>query len=461
VERRLGQALLLGLTLWLTALVGRSFAAPPPAASPTMGRPEAGVADGADDARKILVLLRAAPPHFRPNGTYGGGYDDNQGRSARRRIAAQLARAHGLTLVTDWPMPLLGLDCYVMAAPVGHSAAEAAAQLSRDPGVQWSEPMHVYRGEGAFPRRPAASPEPPNDPLFPAQPAAVQWRLADLHQMSTGRNVVVAVVDSQVERSHPDLIGQIEVAESFVSGPAIEGEDHGTGVAGIIAARANNGVGIAGVAPGARLMALRACWQTTQPASPRAPPATLCDTLSLAKALHFAIDHRAQVINLSLGGPPDTLLGRLIDVALARGVTVVGAYDPDLPAGGFPASHAGVVAVSDAPVAGGAAGLYTAPGRDVPTTQPGGRWSLVNGSSFAAAHVSGLIALTRQAGGRQDRGVERVALGGDPRDRRWPVLVTAQTGRGAIDTCATLLRALGPCDCACARPAVAPPFARR
>jgi subtilisin family serine protease len=425
-----------------------------------VGRPEAAPSGDVDDARKVLVLLRAAPPHFRPGGAYGDAYDDTQGRSARRRIAAQLARAHGLTLVTDWPMPLLGLDCYVMAAPPGQSAAAAAALLSRDPGVQWSEPMHVYRGEGALPRPPAASADPPNDPLFPAQPAAIQWRLADLHQMSTGRNVLVAVVDSQVERSHPDLIGQVQVAESFVPGPAIAGEDHGTGVAGIIAARANNGLGIAGVAPGARLMALRACWQTAARSPTRAPPATLCDTLSLAKALHFAIDHRAQVINLSLGGPPDTLLGRLIDVALARGVTVVGAYDRDLPDGGFPASHPGVVAVSDAPVTGARPDLYTAPGRDVPTTEPGGRWSLVNGSSFAAAHVSGLVALTRQTG-RPGRGLAADPPGDPAPDRRGPILVTSQIGGGSIDTCATLLRALGPCDCACARPAEAPPFARR
>jgi len=138
-------------------------------------------------------------------------------------------------------------------------------------------------------------------------------------------------------------------------------------------------------------------------------------------------------------------------VALARGVAVVGAYDRDLPGGGFPASHPGVVAVSDTPVEGGGPDLYMAPGRDVPTTQPGGRWSLVNGSSFAAAHVSGLIALTRQSGGLEPGGRERAGL----------VLVAARAGGGGIDACATLLRVLGPCDCACARPAEALPIARR
>jgi len=422
MRRRLAVAVALSVWLSLSSWAGRSFAA---------DRVAAPAANG-DPAAQILVLLRAPPPHFRPNATYGDGYDDGLGRAARRRVAARLARAHGLTLVTDWPMPLLGLDCFVMAAPAGRSAEAEAVLLSRDPGVAWSEPMHVYSGQSA----PAA----PNDPLFRAQPAAVQWRLADLHQMSTGRNVLVAVIDSQIERNHPDLVGQVQVDESFVPGPPVAGEDHGTGVAGVIAARANNGVGIAGVAPDARLMALRACWQLGP-----APAATLCDSLTLAKALEFAIDHRARVINLSIGGPSDILLGRLIDVALARGVAVVGAYDHALPGGGFPASHAGVVAVTDGPVEGGMTGVYTAPGRDVPTTQPGGRWSFVNGSSFAAAHVSGLMALMRQGGEKAGR---------------TPVLVTEKTGGGAIDACASLVRALGSCDCACARPAGVPAVGR-
>ena len=407
---RFWPSLAIGLALWLMAIGAPAHAAD---AAP----------DAEESSRRILVLLRLPPPHFQPNGAYGDAYDATLGRGARREIAAGLARAHGLTLVTDWPMPLLGVDCYVLAAPPGRAVDREAALLSQDPRVAWSEPMHLYRGQ--------ASPAAPNDPLFRAQPAAREWRLADLYEMSSGRGVWVAVIDSQIERDHPDLVGQEPIDESFVPGPPTRGERHGTGVAGIIAARANNGVGIAGVAPGARLMGLRACWQTDAEST-----ATLCDSLTLAKALHFAIEHKAEVINLSLAGPPDTLLGRLIDVAVARRIAVVAAYDRALPGGGFPASHPGVVAVADTPVAGGPPDLYTAPGRDVPTTQPGGRWSLVNGSSFAAAHVSGLIALTREA----------------PGVARAPVLVAARSGGGAIDACATLLHAFGPCDCACARP---------
>jgi subtilisin family serine protease len=395
------------------------------------GAPSPIVTGPADAERQVLVLLHLPPPHFHASASYGDAYDDSLGRSARRRVAARLARAHGLILVTDWPMPLLGVGCYVMSAPAGHSAAEAVASLAHEPAVAWTEPMGVFRGQAA--QRPV-----PNDPLYPAQPAATQWRLSDLHEMSLGRHVLVAVVDSQVQADHPDLAGQIQMSRSFVPGPPSAGESHGTGVAGVIAAREGNGLGIAGVAPGAQLMILRACWQTGISA------AALCDSLTLAEALHFAIENRAQVINLSLAGPDDLLLGRLIDVARARGITVVSAYDKELPAGGFPASHTGVVAVSDEPVEAGPEGPYMAPGRDVPTTQPGGTWSLVSGSSFAAAHVSGLVALARErAGGRA------------------PVLAQAHDGRGAIDACATLVRMQGPCDCACARPASATWTARR
>src|SRR5437667_54645 len=86
----------------------------------------------------------------------------------------------------------------------------------------------------------------------------------------------------------------------------------------------------------------------------------------------------------------------LVSLALGHGQAVVSAFDPKLPGGGFPASVSGVIPVSDVSLAGSRADVYIAPGRDVPTTQPGGRWFLVNGSSFAAAHVSGLVALIRE-----------------------------------------------------------------
>jgi subtilisin family serine protease len=330
------------------------------------------------------------------------------------------------------------VDCFVMSVPADQSPEQVATVLARDPDVAGAQPMHVYRAQASaqIPVRtaaPAGRGADPfgaevthNDPLYLAQPAAHEWRLAELHTVATGRGVRVAVIDSMVDASQPDLAGQIQTRQNFVLDHPSGAEQHGTGVAGIIAAVADNHIGIAGVAPRARLLALRACWQ--QGAS-----GAVCDTLSLAKALYFAIGHNAQVINLSLSGPTDPLLGRLIDMALARGAVVVGAVDPNAADGGFPASHTGVVAVSDDPAT-TFRGALVAPGREAPTTEPGGRFAFVNGSSYAAAHVSGLFALMRERNGKATTKVS---------------LVTLRPGGGPIDICASLLRAAG---AACPRP---------
>jgi len=360
--------------------------------------------------------------HYRVGGAYGGSYGSDISRSARARLARRIAQRNGLTLVEDWPMPMIGVDCFVMAVPDGRQTAAVLDQVGHDSDVAWAEPVERYSAQ--------AAPAPGhNDPLYAAEPAAGQWHLADLHQMASGRGTKVAVIDSGIDAGHPDLSGQVLVNRNFVNGQSLVAEQHGTAVAGIIAAKADNRLGIAGIAPGTRLLGLRACWQEGRASG--AP--TECDTLSLAKALYFAVQNRADVINLSLAGPDARLLRELLGVAYSRGVTVVGAFDRRLPGGGFPAVVPGVIAVSDAAVAGSHGEVYVAPGRDVPTTQPGGRWFLVNGSSFAAAHVSGLVALTRQ------------------RQRAAPLMLISQRrGGGAIDACATLLRVARACDCGCA-----------
>ena len=99
---------------------------------------------------------------------------------------------------------------------------------------------------------------------------------------------------------------------------------------------------------------------------------------------------------MSLSGPPDPLLASLIELGIERKIAVVAAFDPDRPGGGFPASVPGVISVAEEFLPSLPARVYRAPGRDIPTTQPGGRWYLVNGSSFAAAHVTGLLALLRE-----------------------------------------------------------------
>lgn len=403
----------------MTARVRRALAILAAALALLVARPVVAAAP-ADPGRTILVMLRMAPDHFRPDAGYGGGYADTAGRTALGRVAGRIARQHGLRLVTDWPMPILGISCFVMAVPEGRAPDAIAAEVSRDPAVSWAQPVNVYHVQGA---PPAA------DPLQPAQPANRLWRLDDLHRASTGKGMTVAVIDSRIDVAHPDLAGQFRVARDFVEDGSVRPEDHGTEVAGIIAAKAGNGIGIAGIAPGARLLALRACREAGTSAT--------CDSLSLAKALQFAIEQRADIINLSLSGPPDILLSRLLAIGLDRGATVVAAYDRDRPDGGFPASQPGVLKVSDRPVAGALPTVYAAPGQDVPTTAPGGRWTLVDGSSFSAAHVSGLMAL----------------VGKDGRSGRARSATPLRLVGGWVDACGTLHCGLpgrgSACDTAC------------
>lgn len=359
--------------------------------------------------RQLLVMLQLPKPHFRPDGAYAGAYGSAVGRRARQGLAQELARSHGLVLRGDWPMPLVGVDCYVLQLPAGdvRSPVELADRVAQDPRVAWAQPIQLYQAQSAA-----------QEPLYPAQPVAQRWQLADLHRASTGRGVKVAVIDSGVEARHPDLDGQLAALENFVDAQPTPAERHGTAVAGIIAARADNQQGIAGVAPGVRLLGLRACWQ--------APDLrTLCSSLTLAKALHAAVLDGAHIINLSLGGPPDRLLSALLDQALARGIAVVAAQP--LRSDAFPAAHPGVLVVGGAPPAPN--GGVVAPGRDIPTTAPGGGWVLVTGSSFAAAHASGLLALLRE----RDREAWRGGVS--------HALVTALGGQ--IDSCASLARHLG------------------
>jgi len=386
--------------LWLAVLALLSLASP--------GRTQ----PSADQGRQILVMLRIPPDHYRPGAAYAGSYGSAATQSVRHRIAQRVASRHGFTLEDNWPMPLLGVDCFVMTLPAGVAPDKAVADLSHDAGVAWSQPLQLYHAQAAA----------MGDPLMAAQPAAAQWHLAELHRTATGRGVTIAVIDSRVGAGHPDLNGQVVLSEDFVGGRGSAPEQHGTAVAGIIAARADNGVGIVGIAPGARLMGLRACWQQ--------PAGTVCDTLSLAKALQFAIDHRARIINLSLSGPHDLLLSRLIEIGVARGEAVVAAFDPGAPDGGFPASQTGVIAVASDMSPNLPVRIYLAPGHDIPTTAPGGGWTLVDGTSYAAAHVSGLLALMNE---RQPAGAH--------------ALVRSRTG--GLDACASLTAASHSCSCDC------------
>jgi len=370
---------------------------------------------------QLLVMLHMPLPHYRPENSYAGRYAGDVSHSARRRTAEAIAGQHHLKIVSDWPMPTLGVDCFVMESP--EPVGQLVEVLSRDARVESVEAMSVYHSLGN------------NDPLYALQPVAALWHLSDLHQVTTGKNIRVALVDSGVDVLHPDLTGQVRLTENFVDNSSYIAEAHGTAVAGIIAARAGNGIGIEGVASNAQLLGLRACWEVSA-------SQTLCNSFTLAKALNFAILHDAQVINMSLTGPSDRLLQRLLDVAIGKGISVVGAADALRTDGGFPASHPGVLAVTELQTGiSPRQGVLMAPGRDIPTTSSGGGWGFVSGASYACGHVSGLVALLLEINPAQSS--EKI--------KKNLILLPPADGRPAsvIDACASVAKIHGSCVCSC------------
>ncbi|MGH8186625.1 MAG: S8 family serine peptidase, partial [Steroidobacteraceae bacterium] len=118
-----------------------------------------------------------------------------------------------------------------------------------------------------------------------------------------------------------------------------------------------------------------------------------CSTLTLAKAITAAVEARIEIVNLSLTGPADPLLARLVEVGLRRGIVFVGATPPANDRDSFPTGVAGVISVDSSGAATSPDSVLFAPASEVLTLVPDGRYDFVSGSSLAAASVSGGIAL--------------------------------------------------------------------
>jgi subtilisin family serine protease len=304
-------------------------------------------------------------------------------------LAKELSADYGLDQVGAFPLTSLGVQCVVFQVAARRPLDDALAQLAADPRVETVQLNQVFQG-----LRAAAG-----DPYARFQYGLRVIRADRAHGWVTGRGVRVAIVDTGVDTNHPDLTGRIAQTMNFVEGgdKTFTADQHGTAVAGVIGAQADNGVGIYGVAPDAELMAVKACWH-------RGPGSTeaWCSSWTLAKAIDFAIVERVRVLNLSLSGPPDLLLRRLITKAIAeQNITVVAAVmENNDPASSFPSSLPNVIAVvaSDSEgsvrTAGGKHQAFlAAPGVNIITTIPRRAYDFLSGSSFATAHVSGIVAL--------------------------------------------------------------------
>jgi len=240
----------------------------------------------------------------------------------------------------------------------------------------------------------------PNDILY----SRYQWNLPSIEaergwNVSRGsEGVVVAVVDTGVQRDHPDLRGKLVEGLNIIdrTSPPEDDVGHGTHVAGIVAANVNNGEGVAGLSWYNRIMPIKALDDTGAGS-----------TYSVAEGIIWATDHGAKVINLSLGNYASAqFLHDAIRYAYDRDVVLVAASgndNTDRP--GYPAAYPEVFAVGATNYESNRAsfsnyGSYVdaaAPGETIPSTYTGSQYAALSGTSMASPHVAALAALIRSA----------------------------------------------------------------
>ncbi len=281
---------------------------------------------------------------------------------------------------------------------------------------------------------------------------------------TTGAGVVVAIIDTGIDLSHPDLRDNLwnnpgEIADNGVDddrdgfvddvhgadlvnhdGTPQDDNGHGTHVAGIIGARGGNGIGTAGVAWRVRLMAVKALDANAAG-----------NALTVADGLRYAVDHGARIVNLSLAGP-----GRSDDLESAiryagdHGVLVVCAAGndgndlalvPSYPASLPEANVLGVAATDEGGLLSAISSFgpgvdLSAPGEGILSTARGGGYELRTGTSMAAPMVAGAAALVASALPGADSSALTGALAGGARRSVLPV------GAGALDVAGALRRVI-------------------
>ncbi|QPK63371.1 S8 family serine peptidase [Methylomonas sp. LL1] len=343
-----------------------------------------------EDRRVVVTFadrtINRASPGNSLDGYRTRGQYNNSGWS--ERIARELADRHHLQMIAQWPVTALQISCVVYEVPKQFKLQQVMANLQSDRQVTLVQPMQTFQVR--------SNDQPPSadlhgDPYLPLQVGYKLLGVEDLHKMATGRGVRIALIDTGVDLEHPDLQGQIKYWENVAPEPPDHNlaDIHGTAVAGVLSARPENDIGIAGIAPDAEVLAFRACW----PEKPDALAAH-CNSFTLAVALNLAIRMNSQIINLSLSGPEDPLLRQLIEKALSDGIIVIAAVPEKDQIGGFPANIPGVLAVGRGNEA--QKPEIIAPGQDILTTVPHRAYDFMTGSSFATPHVAGLAALLLQ-----------------------------------------------------------------
>lgn len=294
-----------------------------------------------------------------------------------RATARQLAAHYKMKPVREWPISQLSVHCIVYRMNAGDSQPDLLRRLRSDARVESAQPLNSFGTLG----------QTYNDPYAGLQGSLAAMGVTQAHSWSRGKGVNIAVIDTAVDTSHADFAGS-HISTSNFTGQRPQPAAHGTAVTGVIAATGGNKLGIVGIAPEAHVHSLAACWSETAN-----PAQAVCDSFTLAVALARAIEVKAHVVNLSLGGPSDPLLRRLVEQGLARDMIFVAALPTSGTAIGFPSEIPGVVVVDSVGHQHTAPNVLLAPGTDVLTLVPRNGYDFVSGSSMAAANVSGGIAL--------------------------------------------------------------------
>lgn len=300
--------------------------------------------------------------------------------------ADAMARSHGLERIASQNFPLLGGTVGLFRIIDRRPADTVRRELAADTRVKSVQPnfRYVLQDQKQQDQKKALT---EGDP---AQYAVAQLRLPQAHTLARGMNVTIAVIDSGIDVKHPELANS--VADSFDALGSKEGAHvHGTGIAGAIVAHAR----LMGSAPEARLLAIRAFGSASGAAE--------STSYVILRGLDYAVEHGAQIVNMSFAGPKDPMIERGVAATAARGILLVaaagnaGAKSPPL----YPAANPNVIAVSgtdaqDKLFAASNRGNYiaiAAPGADIFLPAPDEKYQITSGTSFSAAYVSGIAAL--------------------------------------------------------------------
>jgi subtilase family protein len=319
-----------------------------------------------------------------------------------------------------------GVTMFLWKILDGRSVSAVIRSLEAE-GVR-ALPNYLYtqlQQQSSLDKRPAA----PGTEGELEQYALAKLQLPQAHALAKGEKVLVAVIDSGIDTTHPELAGM--VVDSFDALKSDEkAHPHGTAIAGAIVARAK----LMGTAPDARILAARAF-----SAKKTAAEAT---TYSIVQSIDWAISRGANVINMSFTGPRDPSIEERIGQARKKGIILIAAAGNGGPTApqAFPAAYPNVIAVTatdadDQLFKGANRGGYiavAAPGVDLllPTLEAG--YQMTTGTSFAAAEVSGIVALMLERKPDLNHDGVRKALTATARDLG-PKGFDTQFGAGLVD----------------------------